>query len=38
MAGDDTQAVYLDDMMSGFLVAGKPAFPVDTPSKLSVYP
>ena len=22
MAGDDTQAVYLDDMMSGFLVSG----------------
>jgi hypothetical protein len=22
MAGDDTQAVYLDDMMSGFSVSG----------------
>eukprot|EP01048_Picozoa_sp_COSAG05_P021591 COSAG05_NODE_4024_length_1712_cov_25.190329_2_plen_129_part_00 len=26
MAGDDTQAVYLDDMMSGFLVANNTFF------------
>ena len=25
-AGDDTQAVYLDDMMSGFTVAGNTFF------------